>query len=156
MDATTFLKSFLKKNLPTKSWKKHSQKLLRKTQTHFYSLTAWAAQTENIHVPKCDQLYIELGAKWLQDNNMHNKKDNKLLAYEAGCSCLQPKDAWKFDQQNDITVFFHLKSYYDLTLPADLFGGVPVLWRKWPLASSLLQAIKTCRQACPPNYLLHF
>ena len=23
-------------------------------------------------------------------------------------------------------------------------GGVPVLWSKWPLASSLLQAIKTC------------
>ena len=35
-------------------------------------------------------------------------------------------------------------------------GGVPVLWSKWPLASSLLQAIKTCRQACPPGYLLHF
>ena len=36
------------------------------------------------------------------------------------------------------------------------FGGVPVLWSKWPLASSLLQAIKTCRQACPPGYLMHF
>ena len=35
-------------------------------------------------------------------------------------------------------------------------GGVPVLWSKWPLASSLLQAIKTCRQACPPGYLMHF
>ena len=35
-------------------------------------------------------------------------------------------------------------------------GGVPVLWCKWPLASSLLQAIKTCRQACPPGYLMHF
>ena len=32
----------------------------------------------------------------------------------------------------------------------------PVLWSKWPLASSLLQAIKTCRQACPPSYLMHF
>ena len=32
----------------------------------------------------------------------------------------------------------------------------PVLWNKWTLASSLLQAIKTCRQACPPGYLLHF
>ena len=32
----------------------------------------------------------------------------------------------------------------------------PVLWSKWPLASSLLQAIKTCRQACPPGYLMHF
>ena len=35
-------------------------------------------------------------------------------------------------------------------------GGVPVLWSKWPLASSLQQAIKTCRQACPPGYLMHF
>ena len=35
-------------------------------------------------------------------------------------------------------------------------GGVPVLWSKWPLASSLLRAIKTCRQACPPGYLMHF
>ena len=32
----------------------------------------------------------------------------------------------------------------------------PALWSKWPLASSLLQAIKTCRQACPPGYLMHF
>ena len=32
----------------------------------------------------------------------------------------------------------------------------PVLWSKWLLASSLLQAIKTCRLACPPGYLLHF
>ena len=32
----------------------------------------------------------------------------------------------------------------------------PVLWSKWALASSLLQAIKTCRQACPPGYLMHF
>ena len=31
----------------------------------------------------------------------------------------------------------------------------PVLWSKWPLASSLLHAIKTCRQACPPGYLMH-
>ena len=31
--------------LPTKSWKNHPQKLLRKTQIHFFSLTAWAAQT---------------------------------------------------------------------------------------------------------------
>ena len=35
-------------------------------------------------------------------------------------------------------------------------GGVPVLWSKWLLASSLLQAIKTCHQACPPGYLMHF
>ena len=32
----------------------------------------------------------------------------------------------------------------------------PVLWSKWPLASSLLQAIKICRQACPSGYLMHF
>ena len=35
-------------------------------------------------------------------------------------------------------------------------GVVPVLWSKWPLASSLLQATKTCHQACPPGYLMHF
>ena len=63
-----------------------------------------------------DQLYIELGTKWLQENNIHNKKNSKLLAYEAACSCFQPKNAWKFDQQNDFTVFFHFKSYYDLRL----------------------------------------
>ena len=33
------------KNNNTKSWKKHPQKLLRKTQIHFFFLTAWAAQT---------------------------------------------------------------------------------------------------------------
>ena len=32
----------------------------------------------------------------------------------------------------------------------------PVLWSKWPLASSLLQAIKICRQACPPSILMRF
>ena len=37
-DATIFF-------LSTKSWKNHPQKLLRKTQIHFFSLTAWAAQT---------------------------------------------------------------------------------------------------------------
>ena len=45
---------------------------------------------------------------------------------------------------------------FEGTLPAEMFGGVPVLWSKWPLASILLQAIKTCRQACPPGYLMHF
>jgi hypothetical protein len=68
-----------------------------------------------------DQLYIELGTKWQQDNNIHNKKNSKLLAYEAACSCFQPKNAWKFDQQNDFTVFFHLKSYYNLRLQFLLF-----------------------------------
>ena len=32
----------------------------------------------------------------------------------------------------------------------------PVLLSKWPLASSLLQAIKTCRQACSPGYVMRF
>ena len=31
--------------LPSKSWKNHPQKLLRKTQIHFFSLLPWAAQT---------------------------------------------------------------------------------------------------------------
>ena len=31
--------------LPTKSWKNHPQKLLRKTQIHFFPLLPWAAQT---------------------------------------------------------------------------------------------------------------
>ena len=31
--------------LPTKSRKKHPQKLLRKPQIHFFSLLSWAAQT---------------------------------------------------------------------------------------------------------------
>ena len=43
-----------------------------------------------------------------------------------------------------------------LTLMQFYDSRPPVLWRKWPLASSLLQAIKTCRQACPPGYVLHF
>ena len=42
-DATIFLKKF-KFFLPTKSWKNHPQKLLRKTQIHFFSLLPWAAQ----------------------------------------------------------------------------------------------------------------
>ena len=40
---------YLKKNskffLPRKSWIKYTQKLLRKSHTHFFPLTAWAAQT---------------------------------------------------------------------------------------------------------------
>ena len=36
---------FSKKNLLTKSWKNNPEKLLRKTQIHFFFLTAWAAQT---------------------------------------------------------------------------------------------------------------
>ena len=31
--------------MSTKSWKKHPEKLLRKTQIHFFSLLPWAAQT---------------------------------------------------------------------------------------------------------------
>ena len=37
---------FKKKNLPTKSRKNYPQKLLRKTQIHFFSLLPWAAQTK--------------------------------------------------------------------------------------------------------------
>ena len=42
---------YFKKEIPSDfkglylSWKNHPQKLLRKTQIHFFSLTAWAAQT---------------------------------------------------------------------------------------------------------------
>ena len=31
--------------MPTKSWKNHPKKLLRKTQIHFFFLTVWAAKT---------------------------------------------------------------------------------------------------------------
>ena len=41
-DATILKK---KKILPTKSWKKHPQRFLRKTQIHYFSLLPWAAQT---------------------------------------------------------------------------------------------------------------
>jgi hypothetical protein len=41
-----FFKLILRFFLPKKSLKNHPQKLLRKTQIHFFSLTAWAAQTE--------------------------------------------------------------------------------------------------------------
>ena len=50
---------------------------------------------------------------------------------------------------------FHDK-YWLCTLMPVYHCNKPVLWSKWPLASSLLQAIKTCRQACPPGYLMHF
>ena len=39
-----FLKNFQKKILPSKSWKNHPQKLVRKTQIHFFPLTASTAQ----------------------------------------------------------------------------------------------------------------
>ena len=32
--------------MPTKCWKNHLQKLLRKTKLHFFFIIAWAAQTE--------------------------------------------------------------------------------------------------------------
>ena len=31
--------------MPTKSWKNHPKKLIRKTQIHFFPLLPWAAQT---------------------------------------------------------------------------------------------------------------
>ena len=62
--------------------------------------------------------------KWLQDNCIHNKKNRKFWAYEAALSCAQPKNAWKFDKQNDFTAFFHLESYYNLRLQFLLF----ILW----------------------------
>ena len=51
--------------LPTKSWKNHPQKLLKKTQIHFFSLLPWAAQTAQTEelcskLWLIDQLYIEL------------------------------------------------------------------------------------------------
>ena len=48
------------------------------------------------------------------------------------------------------------KAWLRCTLMLIYDSRLPVLWSKWPLASSLLQAIKTCRQACPPGYLMHF
>ena len=42
----TFYNSFKTFFLTTKSWKKHPQKLLRKPQIHFFSLTAQTAQAE--------------------------------------------------------------------------------------------------------------
>ena len=59
---------FSKKKIDYKKLKKHPQKLLRKTQIHFFFLTAWAAQTaqteefifQNVAY-YIDQLYIELG-----------------------------------------------------------------------------------------------
>ena len=39
-----FSMRLLKFFLPSKSWKNHPQKLLRKTQIHFFSLTASTAQ----------------------------------------------------------------------------------------------------------------
>ena len=48
------------------------------------------------------------------------------------------------------------KKYKHLTLMQFYDSRPPVLWSKWPLASSLLHAIKTCCQACPPGYLMHF
>ena len=43
-DATMFFKKLWLFFLPTKSWKNHPQKLLRKTQIHFFFLTANTAQ----------------------------------------------------------------------------------------------------------------
>ena len=42
------LQKILKSFLPTKSWKNHPQKLLRKTHIRLFFLTAWAAQTVQI------------------------------------------------------------------------------------------------------------
>ena len=43
-DATMFLKKLKNKFLPIKSLKNHPQNLLRKTQIHFFCLTASTAQ----------------------------------------------------------------------------------------------------------------
>ena len=55
--------------MPTKSWKNHPQKLLRKTQIHFFSLLP-AQPKRPKQKTSCskmwliDQLYIELGLNW--------------------------------------------------------------------------------------------
>ena len=58
--------------LPSKSWKNHPQKLLRKTQIHFFPLLPaqpkWPKQKNSCSkMWPIDQLYIELGRK-LYDN----------------------------------------------------------------------------------------
>ena len=52
--------------------------------------------------------------------------------------------------------YFYAAGFSQDTLMQFYDSRKPVLWSKWPLASSLLQAIKTCRQACPAGYLMHF
>ena len=66
-------------------------------------------------------LWVTLNLDQMTARQQYNKTHSNLWAYEAARSCAQPKNTWKFDQQNDFTVFFHLKSYYDLTLQSFLF-----------------------------------
>ena len=71
-DAKMFLKMFLDFCLPTKSLKNHPQKLLRKTQIHFFSLLPaqpkWPKKKNSCSEmwPK-DQLYMELGLRSWQN-----------------------------------------------------------------------------------------
>ena len=58
------------------------------------------------------------------------------------------KLTWKGIKVPILCITSTLMQFYDSRLP--------VLRSKCPLASILLQAIKTCRQARPPGYLMHF
>ena len=53
---------------PTKSWKNHPKKLLRKTQIHFFPIVPWLPKRPKqknscFKIWLIDQLYIELGPK---------------------------------------------------------------------------------------------
>ena len=77
-------------------------------------------------------------------SNLFEKWFNWVLAH-THCYKMGTKHFWS-------RILIFIRS----TLMALSHCHKPVLWSKWPLASILLQAIKTCRQACPPGYLMHF
>jgi hypothetical protein len=69
--------------LPSKSWKNHPQKLLRKTQIHFFPLTASTAQmaqTEEFmfqNVAYIPTVY-RTGTKWLKKGSLGFKRYDSI------------------------------------------------------------------------------
>ena len=86
---------------------------------------------------------------WSADSSPSKKltpswPNSSFIAFYVTVSC----EILTRSQHKNLFKPYTLMQFYD--------SRPPVLWSKWPLASSLLQAIKTCRQACPPGYLMHF
>ena len=106
VDATIFSNFFKNHFLPTTSWKNHPQKLLRKTQIHFFFLIALSCPNgpnRRIHVPKyglclIDQLYIELGAP-----TRDKRIDKTDIQFWAVLGCREKKTQ---NRHNHATCFF--------------------------------------------------
>ena len=106
--------------MPTKGWKNHPQKLLRKTQLHFFFFTAWAAKRPK-QENSCskmwviDQLYIGLGTLPCTENYLY-------LSFWPGKfkKLLSKAKLWKFSPKQCVIDLLYIKLGLELVEIAHL------------------------------------